>query len=828
MTTWLSLFPNTTDNDNLLDIAQVIGYAKVGSVFPGSSAVQVRLNDGNMLDKGETYKAVVSAVPLQPLGVSFEGDEAALQPIRDALKTAGVGGAPSMFVSESSEQFDLRLIVKEDAYRIQSADDAYNLVIDTDLDSAESPQLVVTRLEHIARWQTMLNLQNSSSRLPDDAVSLVVESRDTDANSDKTPDLKLNYLQDSRGHWQKPQIRIRVTNHSDQKLYCSIVALSKAYGIMPVRSDWVEPGDSFERTGRSSVPDAYRGAGFTTTQDVYKLFVSTDELDMTLAGQDELPAELVNARSSVSVPLNRLDALLPQFGTRMFEADDEDELPLRDWLSKTVTVTTSRPQLGRSLNPDEAGKAQRLNSVVSVMAHSGMRAKARLSTLEAATRDLQSSRRGVIPPIFREDGVAAHPLDLMGEMASRSGRSELNVLELYDIENQAAVTAENPLEIHIDGAFSAGDALLPLSYDDEFYLPLGLTEVTETGCVVRLHRLPEPLAEATRSVTGSIRILFQKLLSNYIAIEYNYPRLAIAKLSAETDTVRYESNEILVQQAVAEASNVLLYVHGIFDDTGLLASSTSAEIAEAFDLILTFDYENLDSSIRRNGKELFDKLQGVGFNAEDGKDLTIVAHSMGGLVSRSMIEQWGGNQFVSHLMTLGTPHEGSPWAKIEDLALVTLTTVLNGMTDIPWPLRAVLSLVQAIEKFDTNLDDMQVGSNFLEELNASLDPNVRYTIISGDTSLIPNALADADPKPSRFRRMLNALKSRRLQHQLATLVGFFGEANDIAVSVSSARALPTGREPQPKILEPLADDHMSFFRSETGLKAIADNLLKND
>lgn len=86
----------------------------------------------------------------------------------------------------------------------------------------------------------------------------------------------------------------------------------------------------------------------------------------------------------------------------------------------------------------------------------------------------------------------------------------------------------------------------------------------------------------------------------------------------------------------------------------------------------------------------------------------IIAHSMGGLVARFLIEQLGGSTLVRRLLTVGTPHLGAPEA------LVTLATVGSSTLVAPFlgPVAAVAaralltlvrnygSLVQLLPGFD--------------------------------------------------------------------------------------------------------------------------------
>jgi hypothetical protein len=192
---------------------------------------------------------------------------------------------------------------------------------------------------------------------------------------------------------------------------------------------------------------------------------------------------------------------------------------------------------------------------------------------------------------------------------------------------------------------------------------------------------------------------------------------------------------------------------------------------------------------------------------------------MGGLVSRWFIEREGGNEVVQHLVMVGTPNGGSPWPAIEDWAITALSFGLNGLAPTPWPGKILGGLVSAVEKVDVALDQMHPSSKFLKELHASVDPKIPYTIIAGNTSLI--AQANAEKEKAR-RSLLDQLKSLNLLH-LVTAPAFFGEPNDIAVSVANIRHQPNGRAPAATVRE-VTCDHLTYFRTEAGLQGLADLL----
>ena len=281
---------------------------------------------------------------------------------------------------------------------------------------------------------------------------------------------------------------------------------------------------------------------------------------------------------------------------------------------------------------------------------------------------------------------------------------------------------------------------------------------------------------------------------------------------------------------MAKAQRILLFVHGIIGDTQSMVPSVQlAKLADArplaslYDLVLTFDYENLNTTIEDNGRLLKARLEAVGLGAGHGKTLDIAAHSMGGLVSRWFIEREGGNQIVRRLVMLGTPNGGSPWPRVVDWATVALGLGLNHLTAIAWPASVVGGLAAWMENPTVALNEMLSTSKVLAELKQSPDPGIPYVMLAGNTSIIPAAIAAPDAgKASLLARLLARLTSPELLHKVANPF-FLDQENDVAVSVASMENIAPGRKPAFDV-RPVACDHLSYFRDPAGLKALVEVL----
>jgi pimeloyl-ACP methyl ester carboxylesterase len=620
-----------------------------------------------------------------------------------------------------------------------------------------------------------------------------------------------------------------MTNNSQRTLYCALLDLTQRYqvdaGLIKAGCVKLEPGETaWGYLGKpipASIPDELWKQGVIEYKDLLKLIVCTEEFDARLLEQPALDMpKLRTGGSTKAVGRNgSLNRLMQRIQTRGF--GDVDTTAIDDWQATEVAFTTVRPLATTPLGG--AGQAVTLAGGVKIQGHAGLKANARLATAPLSTRDLGNI---TLPRLLYDDPSVVQPLKFT---ASRGNDPGLSVLELTDVSDPSVVTPEAPLRLTAPLSLAANEHVLPLAFDGEFFLPLGRVESrSATESVIALDRLPPPLADR-RSLTGAIKIFFQKVISKTTGLDFPYPILAVADVAADGPLTALR-DPVSVRNRVAKAQRILLFVHGIIGDTQSMAPSVQlAKLADGralaglYDLVLTFDYENLNTKIAENGRLLKARLEAVGLGAGHGKTLEIAAHSMGGLVSRWFIEREGENRIVHRLVMLGTPNGGSPWPRVFDWATVTLGLALNHLTAIAWPATVLGGLATWMENPTVALNEMLPDAPVLSELNQSEDPGIPYVMLAGNTSLIPAARAVPDAtKGSAFARLLTRLTSPDLLHKVANPF-FLDQENDVAVSVASMENIAVGRK-LPFAVRPVACDHLSYFHDPEGLEALAATL----
>jgi pimeloyl-ACP methyl ester carboxylesterase len=783
---YFALFSATATAADMEKMADAV--ARAEAVQVEASSTRLRIVRGAP-DAGKPYKAVLVGVPLPSRGVRLSGDEPAVTDLRTALKA-------STEVAEVKTGGDFLLECAPGEFHIRNGGDARLLTA-----PAATAAEAVSDLDHIARWLNFAQLENPSSAIGESEFKVgIFEGRAGNVEISGT-DLRFTSSRTEQGALVPRQFRLSFENRSRRDLFFAVLAMDELYSCSTnlIRSGVVRvrPGDmpAWALDGKAlktEVPEALRREGRTTSRDILKVIVSTTDFEIRKAALGALRAPPRNtARGIVGNTLDRMLARRSQSRT-ISAADDNDTIS--DFRTWTILLTTVEPRATVELS---GAGAVDIGAGVTVEAHPGLTASARLTTAEETRSDLGNS---ILPPLLRSSPEGSETVRFTSSRGSSPG---LCVLELSDISNQESVTAETPLVARLPVALAEGEVLLPIGWDGEDYLILGQGAAVGAETAVNLQRLPHPVYKRTRSLTGSIKIVFQKFSSKLLGTVYEYPVLAEASWDSK-GKVHFNKDKAAIQAKVAAAQRVVVFVHGIIGDTFAMGARV---VPRPEDVLLTFDYENLNTSIQDNAAGLRRRLAEHGLGEGHGKELILVAHSMGGLISRWFVEVLGGSKTVSRLILCGTPNAGSPWSTMEDCVTGIASLALNHLTGVSWEAAAIGTLFAGLPKVDNSLKQMKPGCALLTSLAASADPRIGYTILAGNTSLAGAAAGG---------RVQNLLK--KVLHG-AVSPAFLFAPNDIAVSVTSIESVNDAWNPGPQKIE-VACDHLSYFSSEAGVKKL--------
>ncbi len=176
-------------------------------------------------------------------------------------------------------------------------------------------------------------------------------------------------------------------------------------------------------------------------------------------------------------------------------------------------------------------------------------------------------------------------------------------------------------------------------------------ETTDALLVMRVDRL------AMRQKNKQIRHEFRGKMENW------FPDLA-SQAYAQNGLWSLRPEGVLAPLPNAfQMDRVVILVHGL-DEPGDIWDELIPALQQAGHTVLVFVYPN-DQSITDSANLFAEHLAKL--PASGVKTMSLVAHSMGGLVSREVLTnaKYTGYPQAKRLITVGTPHHGSPLARFQ-------------------------------------------------------------------------------------------------------------------------------------------------------------------
>ncbi|GGN12357.1 hypothetical protein GCM10010967_55490 [Dyadobacter beijingensis] len=708
------------------------------------------------LDAGAVYWGEPLSLRLQPFFVF--ADAAAMEAMQETLAAAPESGIVLTDVPAAA-LFEMKIANGHIA--IDQTDGHVRIQTITGK-GALSAGHALEVLQALARWQRLLGLQNAHTTIPPQLVTFDVEIMRGETGAVFSEQL---ITLDHDG--TDIPFQVNFGNGTTRTLYVALLYLSPDYGVTVIFNDSqpVNPGSSVVLTSDVFTLDSEEEI------DTLKLIVSTEAIDSSLFVQAPLQigATVVPAGSRGLGQAKAIGAAKP------------------DWLTKAVTI-----RLVKKAEQTIGDGPVVMGNGITVQPHPAFRGKLGWAPLVSKTRSVER-------PVIREAYAAGNPWFRIVNFDEGTRGEDRSIAEVVEI-SQAAALENQPLVIDIRPEH-ADELVLPFFFDGEDFLPMGALSIPEPGLMqVSVRAIPEEAGEKTRSLGGAFRMVFLKFLSKTgIQIDPNQLRWVDYAHDASRESAGLEAK-------VAAAKSVLLLLHGIIGDTEDMAKPFKMASDHGYDLVLTYDYENLNTPIEEIAAILKDKLSGLGFRENDEKQLTVLAHSMGGLVARYMIEELGGDGFVDKLIMAGTPNGGSRFGQIPGYVNWASVALALGTRLFPPQVGAVTGFLSSVLKAGKQevlytLAQMDSGSDLIRKLARKTAAPIPYFIVGGDL--------DA------YLRASNGLP---LMEKVVTQIGtwvYSNTVNDIAVSTDSIFEARTAAVPQK-----VSCHHLNYFVIDESVNAL--------
>ncbi|MFY7827974.1 MAG: esterase/lipase family protein, partial [Flectobacillus sp.] len=452
------------------------------------------------------------------------------------------------------------------------------------------------------------------------------------------------------------------------------------------------------------------------------------------------------------------------------------------------------------------GNTQRFirNKMIKFEAHSSVSADVNLIPLTAhGTYGIKL----IYNYLFGSDFQSIHSIKLLDNTLAGKHIELFPLIELESIKG--TVSIDNPLILKIQNqAIDSNEIVIPVMVNGEDVIVIGTSKtLPNKGSEIYIEQFPESYGDNKKRQNAAafkfclMKLIFKTIPDNYFALNW-----------VDYEQAKPVRKNLNLSQKITKAKNIVLLIHGIIGDTeGMIPFAQrlvkpTEDSKAKYDLVLTFDYECLNTPIEKIAENLAIILSEHGIDGNTDKKLTIVAHSMGGLVSRVLIEKLGKASLVKKLIMAGTPNGGTELDSASAyiyLANYVLTLGLSSALVAPY-LAWAGGLIVALKKssmLTVTLEQMKRNSDFINSLYIQNDPHVPYYILAGNIDLYQPNREEEDTWFEKLSMNL-VLGVGNLFHE--------GKQHDIAVYTKDIMKVNSNRQPQVTFQE-VGCPHIFYF-----------------
>ena len=772
---------------------------KVGLYKPGKTKKlvstgtigKIGLNESILkIDKvpENTYQLEAEIINHPPsLCIYVRGDEKNVAKFFSIRKKQSEGMDTLEFHQDPQAYYSLILEITADEMRIIEAETKKLLHGIKKIDNG-TVAYIINALRQIGKYYTFARLQNTATNINAKDITFNLQLKDEEGNWNdcKGTDLTIDITED------KPEVpfRIRLDTSSAQGYYVALYYLSPTFSIKKYTSD-VDASlltEGKEIAIESNVDDESYILAPDKNEEIetYKLIISKDPFyDYFLEENDDLEAKVITSIPGTNKGVKKMSK--------------------GDWVIKTITVRLVR----QIKQVDDKNKFT--NNVLTIQPHPSFKAAVSLTPLHSTSKSLNPVAE--LKEVFSGDEFSFINLS---ENSKSAAAADETVVELIGIKNESSLENE-PLKMNLKYVLEENEEVLAVTISDGLIVPIGIVEKSKTGNEHNFYLHQAPVTEdlQRKNAKNPLRALWFCFLK--VVCKKEDEVFKLREIEFKDSEVKYKVGNLT--SSLEGKHSVLLVVHGIIGNTKSIAANMEFFLNEKehpYDAIIAFDYENLNTGIETIAKKLKEKLKEAGVSGM--KKIDIVAHSMGGLVSRYMVEKLDGDKLISRLFLVGVPNNGSNFGNlvtIRNWVTGVLTLVCNyGKSFLgqfgPF-LSAANSVLKATGPVTNTLAQMKRDSDFLKYLNKANGKmvNTKYFVLAGNTANYN--LKDETTLKKTMEKIKVAIGK----------LAYWSEENDIAVSVKSIKTIRTViKETE------VGCHHMNYFEYKESLAALKELMKK--